>query len=163
MHEIDQVLLRIVSKIVNPIYSLSKLIHLYSWGGKNCGTSNSTFDLRAFLTGDDSDNTIAFKQWFHYAQLIDGGGSDRPQIFRPFDYGASENIKRYDQDVPPEWKLDDWTTPTNLICGTKDVLSSETQRNYLVKQFPKGLGVEMDLFEGWDHNTAIETTDNARL
>ena len=163
MHEIDNTLLRIISFIVRPIYALANFIHLYNWGGAPCGTSQPTMDLSAILTKDNSSNTIALKQWVHFAQLIDGGGWYLPQTFRPFDYGASENKKRYGQDVPPEWKLDDWTTPTNLICGSKDDLSSDVQRSYLLKQFPKHLGVKMDVFEGWDHNTAVRGSENTRL
>ena len=54
----------------------------------------------------------------HYAQEIHEGGN-----FQSFDYGTAENIKRYGQNTPPQYDLEQISTPTALFYANNDWLA----------------------------------------
>lgn len=54
----------------------------------------------------------------HYAQEIHEGGN-----FQYFDYGPEENLKRYGQEKPLQYNLENISVPVSLFFATNDWLA----------------------------------------
>jgi len=111
---------------------------------------------------DLSSDGASVQQLVHYGQLINGGPGKDP-IFRGFDYGSeSENQKHYGSDTPTEWKVDDFTTPLNLVGFSKDDLG--TQGNIDILRAKLGSSMETyDNIDGWEHSTCCDPADPTPL
>ena len=58
-----------------------------------------------------------YREFVHYAQLMHSDG------FKRYDYGANENVVKYGQATPPDYKLDQINFPLGIFGGSKDVLA----------------------------------------
>ncbi|CAH0547940.1 unnamed protein product [Brassicogethes aeneus] len=66
----------------------------------------------------------------HYLQ------EDRSGLFRQFDFGPKENLKRYNATLPPEYNLNYSTAPAYLIYSENDWFASKRSVDYLTKKLP---------------------------
>ncbi|XP_077206481.1 lipase member M-like [Paroedura picta] len=59
----------------------------------------------------------SLKNLLHWAQVIQSGA------LKPFDYG-SKNIEKYNQTIPPSYKVKDMKVPTVIWSGGQDIVAS---------------------------------------
>ena len=149
MTNVTQIALKILPNFGKTIKHLTDDLGIYQIGSISCGFFNpdwasvqnwSCTNLgflchRSELFPDNwkqqglqgldlSNSGASVVQLIHYRQLINGGPGDDP-IFRKYDYESVEaNNKAYGVSPPPEWSLDDWTTPLNLVAFGDDPLGS---------------------------------------
>ena len=64
----------------------------------------------------------------HYGQIIAKGK------FQRFDFGKSENLKKYGQEVPPEYDLSKIKVPTALFTGDIDTLADQKDVKWLKEE-----------------------------
>jgi len=119
-------------------------------------------ELKGRLGFDFSSDGVSIQQLVHYGQLINGGPAKDP-IFRKVDRGsATENQKAYGSDTPPEWKVDDFTTPLHLVGFSKDDLGSKG--NIEILRAKLGAATETyDIIDGWGHSTCQDPSDPTPL
>lgn len=76
----------------------------------------------------------------HYAQEVNTGA------FEHYDFGKSENIRRYHQPTPPKYNLKNVTAPVALIWAQNDWLADPEDIVYLASELPNlVLNIKMPL------------------
>ena len=93
----------------------------------------------------------------HYAQEIHENG-----IFQQFDYGSTENQKRYGKLTPPAYILENITTPIALFYATNDWLAGPKDVAKLFDQLRSAIGmfkVPYDQFNHVDFLWGIDAPD----
>uniref|UniRef100_A0A1B0CJ10 Putative triglyceride lipase-cholesterol esterase n=1 Tax=Lutzomyia longipalpis TaxID=7200 RepID=A0A1B0CJ10_LUTLO len=98
------------------------------------------------------------KTLVHYAQEIHEKGD-----FKYFDYGRSENEKRYGQHSPPRYNLTNISTPVALIYATNDWLAGPQDVELLHKRLPNSIGMFKVPFETFNHLDFMWGLDVKRL
>nr|XP_014283537.1 lipase 3-like [Halyomorpha halys] len=109
-------------------------------------TQTICLDLFGIFTGDDRKNLdrndfdffllysasgSSLKTYNHYfGQLAQTGE------FKKYDYGPTENLRRYGNIKPPFYQLDLVTSPVALFWGYNDPFLSESSVNKLASQLP---------------------------
>ncbi|GLH01219.1 Lipase 3, partial [Gryllus bimaculatus] len=91
-----------------------------------CGYDAAQFDkalLPVMLS--HSAQGASTKTAIHYAQMINSGK------FQQFDYGAQENMKRYNSTAPPSYDLSKINVSTHLYYAANDWLASVMDVNSL--------------------------------
>lgn len=68
-------------------------------------------------------DNVSMKQLGHFAQVVHG------TKFAMYDYGSTENHKRYKSINSPEYNLSKIEVPTTVIYGSKDALVNPTVNN----------------------------------
>ncbi|XP_024538651.1 triacylglycerol lipase 1 isoform X2 [Selaginella moellendorffii] len=96
--------------------------------GNNCCLNNSRWE---FYDNYELQDTSA-KNMKHFAQQY------RTQTFCKFDYGATENFRRYRSKSPPSYDLTGIPSqlPLLLINGGRDALSDPTDVDRLIAELP---------------------------
>ncbi|XP_037319553.1 gastric triacylglycerol lipase isoform X1 [Pungitius pungitius] len=79
----------------------------------------------------------------HWAQAVHGGR------LSAFDFGASGNMKHYNQSTPPEYRVQDMKVPTALFSGGHDTLADPKDIALLLTQV-SNLVFHQNI-EHWDH------------
>ncbi|KAJ1525554.1 hypothetical protein ONE63_010359 [Megalurothrips usitatus] len=75
----------------------------------------------------------ALKQLAHFGQLIHASS----EVFRKFDYGSVENMKRYNATVPPEYNVSRaGTSNLTLVYGLNDFLAVQSNVDKLHRLNP---------------------------
>ncbi|XP_045479736.1 lipase 1-like [Harmonia axyridis] len=72
----------------------------------------------------------SMKQLLHYLQMYNSG------IFRRFDYGPEENLKKYGIRDPPEYDLNNVTAPVSYFWGENDCWSRPKDVEEIEKKLP---------------------------
>ncbi|XP_061709901.1 lipase 3-like [Cydia pomonella] len=99
---------------VGPLHKLLCVNFLLFTAGFNLNAMNAS--VLPVVLGHASAGS-SLKQSIHYAQQIVSGK------FRRFDYGVTENIRRYGFQEPPNYELTNVRTPVALIYSDADWLS----------------------------------------
>ena len=99
----------------------------------------------------------SFKCFVHYAQSL------RTQTFREYDYGKTENLKRYGQNPPPNVPVYNIKKmPIALFVGEADKLATVDDNAWLMGAL--GIGVkEDDNIPGEGHMTFLMGKDQSYL
>lgn len=90
----------------------------------------------------------------HFAQEIESG------LFQMFDYG-SENMKHYNQSIPPLYHVDQMRTPVALFTGTNDFLADPIDVENLMGKLTNSIVYHKDI-DGWEHLDFIWAMDAAK-
>lgn len=88
------------------------------------------------------------KQLSHYGQLV------KSKRFQKFDYGSTENVKRYNDDIPPEYNLNNVRAKLVLYYVENDGLILRTNVERLMNQLPNVIGshvIEHKMFYHLDY------------
>jgi len=95
----------------------------------------------------------------HFSQGVRSGA------FQRFDFGATENMARYNSSTPPPYLLPfDASVPTAIFSGSLDSLADSQDVQRLVQQLPPGMVVWREELQTWDHLTFVWGEDaNAYL
>jgi lysosomal acid lipase/cholesteryl ester hydrolase len=150
MKNLDTKIIRFESQppVVKLIVGLMETIHLYNILPKDFLTTGvpmvfcSYFDnklcdlvLSIFVDADPSIDLTSPDRWsmalsnmpagsgifnyVHYAQLI----VSPTEVFRRFDYGKTENVKKYGQETPPDYDLSLIKFPVAIMSGDTDKMA----------------------------------------
>ncbi|NWZ04354.1 LIPM Lipase, partial [Agelaius phoeniceus] len=90
---------------------------------------------------------------FHWRQLAH---TDR---FQAYDYGSKENMKKYNQTAPPEYKIEEIKTPTAVWSGGQDTFADPTDMARLLPRITNLIYHEH--FPAWGHLDFIWGLDAA--
>nr|XP_036222581.1 lipase 1-like [Bactrocera oleae]XP_036222582.1 lipase 1-like [Bactrocera oleae] len=127
-------------------------------------TEDTCFDYMYQLLGKDSKMWNAsmapvymshlpsgcnLKQFKHYVQLIDSGR------FCQYDYGPTENLKRYNSSQPKDYPIKKITAPVALYYTSNDHLSSYKDVLHLSKELPNVVKNYLYPYKKWNHMTMI--------
>lgn len=82
----------------------------------------------------------------HYAQEIHDDG-----LFKQFDYGRNENQIRYGQAVPPQYPVENITTPIALIYATNDWLAGPEDVELLHRRLKNSIGMFRVPYDTFNH------------
>ncbi|XP_033228946.1 lysosomal acid lipase/cholesteryl ester hydrolase-like [Belonocnema kinseyi] len=74
---------------------------------------------------------LSTKQLTHYSF-----GFINPGTFRQYDYGKSENMRKYNSTIPPDYPLEKVTVPIAIFQGLQDFLASPEDVEILVNKLP---------------------------
>lgn len=88
----------------------------------------------------------SIKTIVHYAQEIHDDG-----LFKMFDYGTNENQIRYGQLTPPEYPVENITTPITLIYADNDWLAGPDDVHLLNRRLRNSQGVIRVPFDTFNH------------
>ncbi|XP_047986195.1 lipase 3-like [Leguminivora glycinivorella] len=110
-----------------PLYKLFCVNFLLFTAGFNLNTMDASI-LPVVLGHASAGSSV--KQSVHYAQEIISGK------FRRFDYGVTQNIRRYGFREPPSYKLMNVKTPVALIYSDADWLSDARDVEKLADSLP---------------------------
>lgn len=88
----------------------------------------------------------SIKTIVHYAQEIHDDG-----LFRMFDYGANENQIRYGQATPPQYPLENISTPVTLIYADNDWLAGPEDVALLHRRLRNSQGMVRVPFATFNH------------
>lgn len=88
----------------------------------------------------------SIKTIVHYAQEIHDDG-----LFKQFDYGRNENLIRYGQPIPPEYPVENITTPITLIYADNDWLAGHDDVELLNKRLKNSQGMFRVPFDTFNH------------
>lgn len=105
------------------------------------------FDEGYFTPGVDNEERLPVKMahspagagWrnlIHYAQII------KNKKFLRFDYGEKENMIKYGQSTPPEYKLSDIKVKMAIAHGSLDTVADPADVAWLLDQSQSGLNVK---------------------
>ncbi|CAH0547936.1 unnamed protein product [Brassicogethes aeneus] len=72
----------------------------------------------------------SLKQMEHFSQLT------HSKSFRQFDYGREQNLKKYNNTIPPNYDLAKMDVPTYIYIGQNDIVVTMEDMNTLVKLLP---------------------------
>ncbi|XP_053165568.1 lysosomal acid lipase/cholesteryl ester hydrolase-like [Hemicordylus capensis] len=92
-------------------------------GGFNAGNINMS---QAEVLTSCFPDTTSIKNLLHWRQTGESG-------FRYFDYG-SENQVRYNQSIPPSYKVEDMMVPTAVWSGGKDMIANPENMENLISR-----------------------------
>ncbi|XP_067625899.1 lipase 1-like [Eurosta solidaginis] len=122
------------------------LTYIYLLMGKDPNMWNTTM-IPVYLSHAPSG--CNFKQIKHYAQLVESGR------FCQYDYGPTENQKRYKSTKPPEYPLKNIVAPVALYYAYNDYLTNYKDVIHLAKELPKV--VENCLYpdKKWNHVSMV--------
>lgn len=84
------------------------------------------------------------KDMIHFAQMVKSGK------FQKFDYGKSENIKRYNQEYAPSYNVSKVEVPVALYTGSNDWLADPTDVNTNLKPFLPNVILHKNI-DAWNH------------
>lgn len=88
----------------------------------------------------------SIKTIVHYAQEIHDDG-----LFKQFDYGRNENELRYGQATPPQYPVENITTPVALIYADNDWLAGPDDVQLLNRRLKNSLGMSRVPFDTFNH------------
>jgi pimeloyl-ACP methyl ester carboxylesterase len=183
MTNITEIALEVLPLFENTIHHLANDLGIYQIGSVNCDFLNPDWEkaqnwsckdtgflchrsdlwpdnwkMKGAQGPDFSNDGASLGQLIHYGQLINGGHGKDP-IFRKYDLGSVEaNIEAYGASTPPDWLLDDWTTPLNLIAFGEDDLGTQGNVDILRAKLGKVMDSE-DIIPGWGHGTCNNPPD----
>lgn len=89
--------------------------------------SQDNYQRYDVLVGHDPSGTSS-QNMFHWKQMLITGE------FKKYDYGATENLKRYGQRIPPLWNLTNIRRPLNLFAGDEDLLADPVDVAHLWRE-----------------------------
>ena len=94
----------------------------------------------------------------HFAQMINQSKGD--PVFRRFDYGKKENLKKYGQATPPRFELEKIRTKVRMYVATADPLG-DTVDNQILYSRLKGYGIDVKRYflKDWGHMTFMWAKD----
>eukprot|EP00727_Mastigamoeba_balamuthi_P009196 m51a1_g49 hypothetical protein (384) ;mRNA; r:167678-169077 len=113
-----------------------------------CGWNKGNMDENRFDAYVASADCTSTKDISHGVQLA------MKNELRLFDYGLSQNRKRYGQDVPPLVPISDITTPTAVFYGGNDIIVvPEDVEQYTIPRLnPQALApIPPRRIESWNH------------
>ncbi|XP_049821792.1 lipase 3-like isoform X2 [Aethina tumida] len=128
---------------------------LVSFAGYSTLELNKT-TIPAILTITPSESSIF--QVLHYIQLIRSG------FFRRYDYGPTENLRRYNQPTPPNYDLGKVTCDTYLMVSRNDFFADLGEVQQLTSNQLgnlKGMYIVPDPL--WAHNDFISGVNAKRF
>ncbi|KAJ8922169.1 hypothetical protein NQ315_004104 [Exocentrus adspersus] len=76
---------------------------------------------------------ISARQIFHYMQTIDSG------IFRQYDYGEGNNLRRYKSKTPPVYNLTNAVAPAAVFYAEKDAYATVKGAQDTIKALPNAI------------------------
>lgn len=85
------------------------------------------------------------KQMIHYSQSILSG------LFRKFDYGVTENFKRYGSTQPPKYNLEKIKVPVAIFYGENDFLTHPLDLQKLVDKLPNVIEIKKIDYPKFNH------------
>ncbi|XP_025993961.1 lipase 3 [Solenopsis invicta] len=88
---------------------------------------------------------VSLQTFEHYFQ------NARTNDFRNFDYGITENYKRYKQKIPPSYDLKKITAPIVLFYGENDAIAKEQNVNELRKRLSNVLLTKKVPYKFFNH------------
>merc|ERR1711962_139840 len=95
-----------------------------------------------YLTHTPAGTSV--RSLWHYSQLIQNG------LFRQYDYGWNENMRRYHNPHPPSYHLVDMKVPTAIFNSDLDWLSTPVDvEKHLRYGLPDLLAYQFN--ENWNH------------
>jgi len=109
-----------------------------------CDTDNWNNTRWPVYTHHDPAGTSC-KNIAHFAQLV------RDNKYQMFDYGPTENTKRYNQKTPPLYDLSKVKTKVALFSATNDYLADPTDFQRLKSELPKNSIVKELNIEEYSH------------
>ncbi|XP_065225607.1 gastric triacylglycerol lipase-like [Planococcus citri] len=127
---------------------------LYSIFGKDPDQFNTTlFPIISsnFPAGTSGKNLI------HCAQLISTG------TFSHYDYGKTENNRRYGSSVPPKYNINKINVPVRLYSGENDLLSNPIDTKLLYQKLAKPLGLKRINYDKFNHVDFLWANDINQL
>jgi len=94
---------------------------------------------------------ISVKSIQHYLQMRTSDEDAR--AFKQFDYGFVENMKRYDQPIPPVFDLGLIKQKVRLYCGTKDKFMNIYAMSAILVAMQNSEEKEFEKKVEWGHQT----------
>lgn len=113
------------------------MFQLCGFNVNNLDTQNLPLILKRYPTRGSS------RTLFHYAQLVASGQ------FRKYDYGEAENFNVYGSPNPPNYCLENITTPTILLYSNNDWMSNNIDVEMLMEKLPRV--ISSNVIEGYSH------------
>ncbi|KAL8187082.1 UNVERIFIED_CONTAM: hypothetical protein K2H54_032590 [Gekko kuhli] len=98
----------------------SKVLFMAGGIGQN-NVNMSRMDVYAAHLG----GCTSLKTMIHWSQVI------QSDTLKPFDYG-SKNVEKYNQTIPPSYKVKDMKVPTVVWSGGKDLMASPKDTEVLL-------------------------------
>lgn len=97
------------------------------------------------------------KDLWHFQQLIDS----KDEFFGRFDYGKTENEKRYGQSTPPAYDVSGVEIPTAFFLGDKDLLVNTNDFDVFRSAYRNESVVFQRTYTGFSHVTWVVGRDEA--
>lgn len=88
----------------------------------------------------------------HFSQLLEHKDDTK---FTQFDYGTEENQKRYGQDTPPLYPIENIKLPVLIYYGENDLLSTEDNNELLISELPNVKGRKLKEYGHITYQTSI--------
>ncbi|XP_045463037.1 lipase 1-like [Harmonia axyridis] len=101
--------------------------------------------------------TASTRQPLHYSQAINSGH------FRPWDYGEDQNYEIYGRAMPPDYPIENITTPIAIYYGNNDILTSLEDIEEISDVLPNVVRRYLIPNVKWTHMDFIMATNAARM
>lgn len=124
-----------------------------------CGFDKAEFNkdiLSAVLSHEPAGTST--KTIVHYAQEIKSGGR-----FCEFDYGSTENMRRYGTKIPPSYNVTDITVPVYLMSSANDWLAGPGDVYKLSNILPNKIGDYLVPMKQFNHIDFLYGKDAPQL
>lgn len=120
-----------------------------------CGFNINNLDIRNLpLILKRYPSRGSSRTLMHYAQILRSGE------FRRYDYGQNENLNIYGSLLPPDYIVENITTPVMLFYSNNDWISNNTDVEMLIEKLPNVLS--SIIIDGYSHLDYIFAS-NAKL